>query len=144
MADIAPNEAPLVDLDAAEAGVLPASDLVDLDALEGGDELPPQAKRQDDGTILLTLRLPVTLRYRKGGQERTEEITTLLMRRLVGKDMRAVTQAGNGAAIAAAAASAGWSGPKFDILFDQMDADDATAALEVAAHFIRSGRKTGR
>lgn len=148
MADIAPSASVhLVDLDAAEAGTAPAaatSDLVDLDAAEGGDALPPQAKRQEDGSILFTLKHPVTIRYRKGGAERSEEITKLTMRRLSGKDMRGVTQAGAGAAIAAAAASAGWSGPKFDLLFDLMDADDATAALEVAAHFISSGRRTGR
>lgn len=145
MADIAPTA--LVDLDAAEAGAAPAGtgpDLVDLDAAEGGDALPPQAKRQEDGSILFTLKHPVTIRYRKGGAERSEEIATLTMRRLHGKDMRGVTQAGASAAIAAAAASAGWSGPKFDLLFDLMDADDATAALEVAAHFISSGRRTGR
>ena len=142
MADIAPSDLP--DLDAAEAGTAPASDLVDLDAAEAGDTLPPQAKRQEDGSILFTLRHPVTIRYRKGGSERSEEIATLHMRRLSGKDMRGVTQSGASAAIAAAAASAGWSGPKFDLLFDRMDADDATAALEVAAHFISSGRRIGR
>ncbi len=149
MADIDPAAAPvaIVDLDAAETGAAPAapaSDLVDLDAAEGGEALPPQAKRQDDGSVLFTLKVPVTIRYRKGGVERSETVTTLTMRRLHGKEMRAVTQAGAGAAIAAAAASAGWSGPKFDILFDEMDADDATAALEVAAHFISSGRRIGR
>jgi hypothetical protein len=147
MADIPPQAGvTIVDLDAAEAGAAPAVDpnLVDLDAAEGGDALPPQAKRQADGTILFTLRSPVSIRYRKGGTERSEEVTSLVMRRLSGKDMRAVTQAGGSAAIAAAAASAGWSGPKFDLLFDAMDADDATAALEVAAHFISSGRRIGR
>lgn len=144
MADIAPSA--LVDLDAAEAGNAPAggaADLVDLDIVEG-DALPPQARRQDDGSVLFTLKHPVTIRYRKAGVERSEEVSVLTMRRLSGKDMRGVTQAGAGAAIAAAAASAGWTGPKFDILFDLMDADDATAALEVAAHFISSGRRTGR
>lgn len=145
MADIAPST--LVDLDAVEAGAAPSAgaDLVDLDAAEAGQELPPQARVLEDGSILFTLKHPVTLRYRKGGSERSEEVTSLTMRRLVGKDMRLATQAGTGgAAIAAAAASAGWSKPKFDLLFDLMDADDATAVLEVAAHFISSGRRIGR
>lgn len=149
MADIRPQASvTIVDLDAAEAGTGPAgagSDLVDLDTAEAADKLPPQAKLQEDGSILFTLRHPTTIRYRKGGSERSEEITTLTMRRLQGKDMRVASQAGaGGAVIAAAAASAGWSGPKFDILFDLMDGDDATAILEVAAFFIGNGRKIGR
>ena len=142
MADIAPKDLP--DLDAAEAGINPSSDLVDLDAAEAGDKLPPQAKVQDDGSVLFTLRHPVTIRYRKGGSEREETIETLHMRRLNGKDMRVATQAGGAASIAAAAASAGWIGAKFDLLFDRMDADDAVAVLEVAAHFMTSGRRIGR
>ncbi|MBW6402084.1 hypothetical protein KPL78_29830 [Roseomonas sp. HJA6] len=142
MADTKPED--LVDLDAGDAGVTPGSDLVDLDAAEEEGKLPPQAKLQEDGSILFTLRHPVTIRYRKGGSERSETIETLHMRRLQGKDMRRATQAGGAATIAAAAASAGWEGPKFDILFDRMDADDAMAVLEVAAHFISSGRRIGR
>jgi len=142
MADIASDG--LVDLDAAETGTAPASDLVDLDAAEAGEQLPPQAKRQADGSVLFTLRHPVEIQYRKGGAERTETIETLTMRRLSGKDMRQVTQAGANAAIAAAAISAGWQSLKFDLLFDRMDADDATAVLEVAAGFISSGRRIGR
>jgi hypothetical protein len=143
MVDIDPTpEVALVDLD--DPAATPAGDLVDLDVAEGGEPLPPQAKRQPEGSILFTLRHPVTIRYRKGGAERSEEIATLTMRPLSGKDMRQIAADRGNAGIAAAAASAGWGGPKFDILFDAMQADDAMAALEVAAHFMSSGRKTGR
>lgn len=140
MADIKPGD--LVDLDDTAAAT--DASVVDLDIDEHGGDLPPQAKRQADGTILVTLKQSVTIRFRKAGVEREETTTTLLMSALTGKDMRDVTQAGGAAAIAAAARSAGWQGAKFDALFDRMAADDATAVLEVAAHFISGGRRIGR
>lgn len=152
MADIAPQTGIVVELDEdAPLGAPPAAlspelaALPELDAPETeAEQLPPQAKRQDDGSVAFTLLHPVTLRYRKGDAVREERIEALTLRRLSGRDLRQVSGAGKEAGIMAVALSAGMTKLKFDAVFDAMDAEDAAAAIEVVERFLTSGRRTGR
>jgi len=130
----------------AAAGAAPAEDVLVLGD-EGPDGLPTQAVRRDDGTILLPLRHPVTLRYRRpgSGAVREEAVAELLFHRLTGADMRAIGAASQEAMTAVAIARAvRIDEGKFNAIYDRMDAVDVTAASLVVAHFLGGGRKTGR
>ncbi len=154
MADIAPSagavgvvvdltegeeETPAVARVADEPGVAVIGD----EAEEEG--LPKHARPLEDGSIELPLFVPVTLRYRKPGasEVREERIDRLVLRRLNGADMRAVAAASPAAAqVVAIARSARIPEPKFNKVFDMMDAADANAAGMVVAHFLKNGPAT--
>jgi hypothetical protein len=143
MADIPPV---VVDL-AEEAAPAPADDVLVLaEDGDAADKLPPTCTRQEDGSVLVTLTRPVTLRYRRSGSDtvREEVFATLTMRRLTGKQLRQATADTKNSAFAAAALSAGLPQPKFDAVFDAMDAADALDVLTVAGGFLGNGRTTGR
>jgi len=146
MADIAPAGFPPVE-------IIPADDLVigaaaeEIDTLdaEGEDTLPKHARRQADGSVILPLLYPVTLRYRApGAASVTEEHhTELHFHRLTGADMRQIAAApAEDRSVVAIARSAQVRPALMHRLFDRMDAADVTAAGDVVAHFLGSGRRT--
>jgi len=117
---------------AAQADKLPAN-------------FPVNASVQDDGSVILKLRYPVTLKFRDGsGAIKEDRYTELHMQRFNGKRMREVqsaTQEQYGAQMIASAT--GMSLARADILHDAMDATDISAALRVGLFFIAPGRRTG-
>lgn len=61
---------------------------------EAGEELPERASRNEDGTIALTLRSPVTLTIRDAaGKTREQVYEELVFHPLFGADMRAISTA---------------------------------------------------
>jgi hypothetical protein len=137
-------EVEIADLD--EAAAAPA-DAVPVLAEDDADALPDAAALQPDGSVVLTLHRPVTLRYRAPGAQAVQEDTreTLHFRRLTGADMRAITQAAAGdRAVLAIGRSAGIRPALMNLLFDRMDGADVAAAGDVVGFFLGSGRKTGR
>lgn len=132
----------VVDLTAG-AGVAPAEDVVDLP--EDGEEdvgLPKEAELQEDGTILLPLAQPVTLRFRQGGKEvRAESFESLRFHPLTGADMRVIqAQKGDSIMSTAIARSTRIHEGKMNAVYDRMDARDATACQRVVLHFLGGGR----
>lgn len=151
MADIEPRAGVVVDLTEGEEDAPAAARVADepgvaVIADEPEEEgLPKHAKPLEDGSVELPLFVPVTLRYRKPGaaEVREERIERLVLRRLNGADMRAVTAASQAAAQAVAIArSARIPETKFNRIFDMMDAADANAAGMVVAHFLKNGPGT--
>ena len=113
----------------------------------GAEELPKHAIRNADGSVLLPLLYPVTLRFKKGssGEVREEQFDELVMHRLTGADMRAITSGSAGTVIVIGIArSARINEGKMSALFDKMDGADANAAAQVVSFFLGSGRPTGR
>ena len=113
----------------------------------GAEELPKQAVRNPDGSVTLPLLFPVTLRFKKGssGDVREEQFDELLMHRLTGADMRAITAGSAGTMIVIGIARAARINEgKMSALFDKMDGADANAAAQVVSFFLGSGRPTGR
>ncbi len=151
MADIAPAadlggiEILTLD-DAPGAQSAPAPDIAEMPDDDAAQALPRSARLQPDGSVMLTFRFPVTLRYRAPGVEavKEQEFHDLHFRRLTGKDMRAMQAAeAEDRMVVAIARSTGVKPSLMELLYDRMDATDATAALEVLSFFIGSGQKTG-
>ncbi len=148
-------DAQVVDLDeplaAAAAAAAPApadTDVVEMPEREAepsdAPRLPRQAIEMADGRVRLPLRYPVTLRLRQGGQERSEEFVELLMHRLTGADIRAITAAGDAAGAVSLGRSARIPHAKAQALYDRMDGADIMAVVEVLGFFLPAGRPTGR
>lgn len=144
MADI---QGPVVDIAEAEdpPGVAPSDqDVVVLRDEGTEDELPANAALQPDGSVILTLRFPITMRYTRAstGTERTEQKDSLHMHRMNGAAMRAVMAAPAGHAVPVGIAkSLRIEAGLFNALYDRMDAADATAAAQVFSFFLGGGTK---
>lgn len=123
---------------AAEEGVVELRD-------EGEEPLPPGAALLADGTIALTLRQPVTLRFKRGTETRTESFERLVFHPLTGADMRVITAAKpeDMTPISIARSTRIHEG-KMNALYDRMDGRDANAAQLCVLHFLGGGRRTGR
>lgn len=151
MADIAPAEGVIVEIEedgtAAPAAATPADpDVVTIEE-DDGQGLPKHAETQADGSVRLPLRVPVTLRYRRGSgaEVREERLDALHLHRLTGADMRAIAAASKDSQSAVAIArSARISEAKFGPMFDRMDGADIGFAARVLDHFLSSGPRTGR
>ncbi|MBR0643986.1 hypothetical protein [Plastoroseomonas hellenica] len=120
-----------------------AADVVVLPDDEAGqDALPENAALQEDGSVILTLMRPVTLRSRRPGSEVVSEepVTQLHLHRLNGADMRAVTSSKKDTMVVAAARSARIGELKFGAIHDLMDGADVVALLDVVASFLGNGR----
>jgi hypothetical protein len=141
----------VIDLD--EPGTPAAPDTVGAGVVqiaddgEDPDALPPQALPQPDGSVILPLRFPVTMQFRRrsSAEVRTETTTELHFRRLRGEDLRAMMAASNETkAVVAIARSTRISEAMMKPLYDRMDGADAAAASQVVMHFLGNGRPTGR
>ena len=145
----------VVDLDAPAPGAsasAPAAGPADPDVVElaegeepaGAARLPAHAVKLADGRVRLPLRFPVTLRLRQAGAVREERFDALLARRMTGADLRALSNAGEAAAVVAIARLCGIPHAKAEALHDRMDVSDVLAFTEVLGFFGGLGRTTGR
>lgn len=111
--------------------------VVDEDAALGG-ELPAHAVRNDNGTVTLTLRKPVTLTIRNSrGGERSETYAELTFRDLNGADFRAIGAAAPAAQqVVTLARSTGIREAVMNALFDKMTGADIIDAGQCALSFL--------
>jgi len=114
---------------------------------DGEADLPKRAVRMSDGSIKLAFRDPVKLIYRTSADapDKVDVYTELHFHRLKGPDMRAIQAASRESqSTVAIARSARMREGLMNLLLDSpsMDAEDITAAGEVVALFLGSGRKT--
>nr|WP_294547679.1 phage tail assembly protein [uncultured Rhodopila sp.] len=149
MADINPAGRRAIDVEIIdEAGPVEADPAVDLVAEdETGGGLPRGAVRLADGSVRLPLRYPVKMVYKTSADAptKTEEYNELTFHRLLGADMRAISDADAGSkAVMAIARSTRLGFGLMSRLFDRMDAADTVAAGVVIGHFLGNGLKTGR
>lgn len=133
----------------SDASVEAGADNVVVVANESDDEdpLPANAEMQADGSVILTMKFPVTMRWRRQGSDdiREEKRTTLHMYRLNGAAMRAVMSAGKGHAVTTGAAkSCRMAQQVFDKLWDMMDAADTNAIAQVFNFFLDGGTPKAR
>ncbi len=109
-------------------------------------DLPEGAELQNDGTVLLTLLEPVTLKYRRSsGETREEPVDKLLFHRLRGADLIAIQNTASGSkGWVAIARSVRMSELKMKLLFERMDGADAMAASQIVGFFLERGHPIGR
>lgn len=120
------------------AGALPEGEAVaDIDD-DAAADLPARAQRQDDGTIVLPLRRPVTMLLRRNGQPAGEQrYAALRFGRLNGAAMRAINAVSDSNRVAIAIGkSAGLRDGVALRLFDEMDAADIADAGKIITHFL--------
>ena len=130
-----------------EAPTAEGGEVVTLAETAAGETLPSHAVRNADGSVTLPLFYPVTLRFKKGtaGEIREEVFEQLVLHRLTGADMRAITAAERGSmTVVSIARSARLNEGKMNALFDRMDGADVSAAGQVVGFFLSGGRPTGR
>ncbi len=130
---------------ASQAPVDHGSDVVVVPVESGDTGLPANATLQEDGSVVLTLRYPITMRWRREGtdQVREERRASLQMYRLNGAAMRAIMSAGQGHTVTVGIAkSCRMAQALFDRLFDMMDGADAQAAAQVLNFFLSNGTPT--
>jgi len=139
-----------VDDDVVVIGEMPGadkpSDAVTIED-DAANPLPKRAVLQDDGTVVLPLLYPVTLSWKLPGNAAPtlDSFNTFTMRRLNGRDMKALTGAPRGdSTMVSISLSSGIKQHIFKHVFDRMDAADIQAAAEVVNYFLTSGPTTGR
>lgn len=124
-----------------------AADVVVVSDQDGDEpKLPKHARVQEDGTVLLPLHFPQTLKTtpRAGGVVREDLFEELHLHRLTGADMRAISATAEGKrGVVALARSARVREGIMTVLYDKLDGADAVAAGEVVGFFLNSGRTTG-
>ncbi|WP_431281661.1 hypothetical protein ACQW02_19945 [Humitalea sp. 24SJ18S-53] len=133
--------------DADTASVDEAGVVILRDDGESEHPLPKRAIEHKDGSIELPLLHPVTLRFRtkSSATVREETISRLVLHRMLGPDMRAISAAsGDSQIVVVLARSARISEGKFGSIFDRMDAEDISDASQIVGRFLGNGRKTGR
>ncbi len=146
MADIG-RDHDVIDEDLPTAAPAEEPGVIDEDAaaVPAGEEFPAHAVLNDDGTVLLPLRYPVTLRFKRGGEEREERVAELLLHRLTGRDRRLLAEAKPARMTETAVRlSARLPEIRAVAVYDRMDAADIEAAERVVLHFLGNGRRTGR
>jgi hypothetical protein len=146
--DLPAEGAPIGATDAGSSGTTGAagSDVVDIKEDKDQDDLPDHAVKNADGSITLPLLYPVVLKFRRpSGDIREESLAELVLHRLTGADMRAISSSNrDGLSTVAIARSARINEAKMNAWFDRMDGADTVAAGQVVAHFLGNGPKTGR
>lgn len=151
MADIPTTRRVMVDLTEDEAGAVPAEAApapAPVPVLDANEEaLPERAERQEDGSIRLPLRFPVTLAYRATHSDKVREelLDELTFSRLNGADLRAIAAVTNDKMIMMTLCrSSRIPERRFSLIFDRMDAADIDDAQRCIVGFLGNGRKTGR
>lgn len=120
--------------------------VVDEDA-DIGEELPARARRNDDGSITLPLRVSVPVTIRKNGQDtHTETYASFTFHRLNGADFRAISsqKSDEGKSVVLLARSARVREQIMNAVFDRMDAVDISDAIAVVSTFLSSGSRSGK
>jgi len=112
------------------------------------DAIPARAVLQEDGSYVLPLLRPVTVKFRKPSspEVREEKTEQLHLHRFTGMDMRAIGAASNGGALPMImlARSSRIPEGRFGPIFDRMDGEDINDAIGIASRFLGSGKRTGR
>lgn len=120
-----------------------AETIIDEDGLL--DRLPKEARRNDDGSVTLTLHYPQVLATQKNGQVRERRFETLTFHRLTGRDQRAIASATEDMqTVVALAQSAKLNQAVMNALYEKMDMADITNCGRVLNHFLTNGPTTGR
>ncbi len=120
---------------------------------EGEDEgrkLPERAIQHEDGSVELPLFVPVVLRWRgtESGEVKTDlPVISVTLRRITGKDVRVVMNAGTGDSfhdeLTAACVRAQFpSKHKWKQVMERMDGADAAACIRIAQYFLENGPQT--
>ncbi|MQT14386.1 hypothetical protein [Segnochrobactrum spirostomi] len=106
------------------------------DGVAGG--LPARAKKNDDGSVTLPLRYPVSLTIRSsGGKTRVERYEELRFHRLNGAALRAITSTeGDAKIVVAMARSTRLSDAVMSAVYDRMDGADIAGAAKIVFHFL--------
>jgi hypothetical protein len=137
------EEVPIV----SDGATAAEADVINISEGDDEDALPKQAQLQADGSVILPLEFPLTLKFKhvKSGELREETFSEFRMHRLNGADMRVVTSADKGdIALTAVARSTRIHLGKMRPIYDRLDAADAMALGQVVNHFMAPGQKTGR
>ncbi|MDU7520203.1 MAG: hypothetical protein E7K72_02215 [Roseomonas mucosa] len=137
------DEVPVGTLASPGAG----EDIVTISEEDDEDALPKHAQLQADGSVVLPLLYPLTLKFKdvKSDKQREETFSEFRMHRLNGADMRIVSGADRGdLALTAIARSTRIHMGKMRPIFDRLDAADTMALSQVVNHFMAPGQKTGR
>jgi hypothetical protein len=109
------------------------------------DRLPKEARRNDDGTVTLTLHYPQKISSKKEGKIRERLFETLTFHRLTGRDQRAIASATDDMqTVVALAQSAKLNQAVMNALYEKMDMADITNCGRVLNHFLTNGPATGR
>lgn len=115
-----------------------------------GAALPPDfpegAVLQGDGSVVLTLGYPVVFKFKdaSGAIVGGNTYTTLHLKRLKGKHQIEIRKASENILRAQMiACSTGLSLGDAEMLHNEMDATDITAALRIISFFTTPGRRTG-
>ncbi len=108
-------------------------------------DFPANAKPVGDGSFILHLDYPVTIRRRKSDGSITEEVhKTLHLHRLTGKNQREIrTASEDDIRPQMIASSAHIELGQARLLHDRMDASDIAAVMIVVRFFTTPGRRTG-
>jgi hypothetical protein len=112
------------------------------EALDARLDLPEGAEAQPDGSVLLTLSYPRTIRQKRAGMDAHDEIyESLVLHRLTGADVRAVMAASESRAVQVAVAkSLRMRAPDAAVLMDRLDGADFTAVGEVVTALLGMGQ----
>lgn len=134
---------PLASAVIAEDG---ASDAVVVEDAELGADLPARAIRNEDGSITLPFRFPVSVTIKSAQHgTRSERYEKLTFHRLTGADLRAVDAASAASkGVVMLARSARIRESLMGGLFDRMDGADIVDATACVGSFFPNGAKTGR
>jgi hypothetical protein len=96
-------------------------------------ELPPNAKLNDDGTVILTLTKKVTISVKKGQKVAEEHYAALTFRELTGLDRRFVSQAPESQQeVLFVARSTGISSARMNAVWDKLGMRDIKRIEKVA------------
>lgn len=108
-------------------------------------DFPEGAALQGDGSVILTLKYAVTLKFRDGaGVVTTEPYKTLHLQRLKGKHRILLRNASpDDFRAQMISCSSGLSLGRAKLVHDGMDEADIAAVLKVTNFFMTPGRKTG-
>jgi hypothetical protein len=135
----------VIDEDAHDAAAIPALD-EEIDADESPAHGLPRGTRQGpNGTVILPLSAPVTIRTKKDGKISEHVYHELTFRRFTGQDLRAIRQlTGDAQTIEMFSRATSTQNARMSALYDRMDAADIRRAGEVIEYFFENGPTTGR
>ena len=105
-------------------------------------DLPAGAVMNEDGSVILTLDYPKTLRFSSAGQVREEPIDSLVFHRMSGSDGRRIINAKNQAVIGFAA-SARMTPGRSNLILNVLDAADGMAAGLVVTELLGGAANGG-
>jgi hypothetical protein len=115
------------------------------DTIEAGTVTAPQddlRSENDDGTVTLTLKYPVSAKFRQNNQERDENFTAVTIRRANGGDLREVIKHQKDEERVVVLLFTRLTGLPSTV-FDKLDAEDCMRFYEEVQRFLPQSRQTG-